>query len=334
MAIHTMVARHVDDGARGGETGVTTPESPKIGKPESTALARSDRAGERFSGLLEHAKTPEDRAKVYELMDAYHRSKLIREAAKLIAETQWGRALSPVAQAAIANYALVTGTDACRHWMVLGGKLYDTAELYLDLCASQLDFNGYEGDDLTWNDGLDETEKARRRSERAKFGLPQDVKGACVVRLYRKGIDRPFIGANHAGNRVGYNAKLKRDEHKAAGDIILDPIGEQDPGKTAFTRAFRRAAKTAYPLWPFKRLPSDESPISVQELPPGTAERLEGRERVEGVIEQGNEAAKRAGPPERRDGWGAAPVQDPTERADPYPDESTVRAEDERLAKE
>jgi len=286
-------------------------------------------AQERLAtNLLALAKTPEERAAAFTAIDRFRQSQMVREAATAIAALTWGKDVSPVARAAIARYALETGTDPVRHWEVLGNKLYDTAQLWLDVAASQPDFNGYEPEDLSWNEGLDAAETARRKGERAKHGLPQDVKGACVVRIYRKGIERPFIGANHAGNYTTFLA------NKGERGLKKDPIGEQDPGKTAFTRAFRRAAKTAWPIWPYKRIPNagDEG-IAIQELPVGTADRLEAKERVEGVIDQGTQALA-AGPVERKDGWGAKPVVDPTAGPDPYPDDAAVRREDAKLARD
>src|SRR3990167_4393127 len=157
--------------------------------------------------LLESGRTIEERAQVFSAMERHRQSKIIREAAKIISSTTWGKQLSPYAQAAIAQYALSCGTDPVRHWEVLGGKLYDTAALWLDIAASAADYNGYGAEDLTWSDDLTAEERDRRKTERARWGLPQDVAGACVVRIYRKGIDRPFVGANHAGNRRTYRAE-------------------------------------------------------------------------------------------------------------------------------
>jgi hypothetical protein len=309
---------------------MTTPEKP------STAVAKpkaAEQVEQLATKLLALAETPQERAAAFTQLTLYRQSQMIRESAAAIASMTWGRDLSPYARAAIARYALETGTDPVRHWEVLGNKLYDTAQLWFDLAASMADYNGYEAEDLSWNDGLDETGVTHRRSERAKFGLPQDVKGACVVRIYRKGIERPFIGANHAGNRMGYNAKLKRSEHNAAGDTIPDPVGEQDPGKTAFTRAFRRAAKTAWPIWPYRgrAMPSDDG-VTVTELAPGAVEQMERKDEIEGVLQRGQESLKEH-PPQRPDGWDAKPVKDPTDSPDPYA-ETNVRAEDERLARE
>lgn len=277
----------------------------------------TDKANAKLTTLLESCRTIDERAQVFAAMERHQQSKIIREAAKIISGTTWGKSLSPYAQAAVAQYALSCGTDPVRHWEVLGGKLYDTAVLWLDVAASAPDYNGYEPDDLTWSDDLTAEERARRKAERARHGLPQDVKGACVVRIYRKGIDRPFIGANHAGHRKTFVAD------KMVEGIKKDPVGEQDPGKTAFTRAFRRAAKTAWPLWPYRHaMPSDDG-IATTELLPGAADRQEGKQAVEAVLEQGRETAKQAEklPP-----------------AQHYPGdpeaEKDVRAEDRRLAAE
>lgn len=293
-----------------------------------TAIAKRAEAEERLADkLLGHAQTPAERAAAFELLSRFRQSQMIRQAAAAIAEKSWGKECSPYVRAAIARYALETGTDPVRHWEVLGGHLYDTAQLWLDVATSQADYQGYEQDDLSWNEGLDDDEVARRRRERAAYGIPQDVKGACVVRIFRKGIRRPFIGANHAGHRQGFNAKLR--EHRGGPELIQDPIGEQDPGKTAFTRAFRRAAKTAWPLWPYKRLPQGDDGIQVQELPPGAVERREGHEAIGRQIAAEHEAAK--GEPSAQEQRAYRPVDDAAGYGEA---EARTRAEDQRLIDE
>jgi hypothetical protein len=292
---------------------MTDTRSTAVTRTPATQVPEKDRAEAVAEKLLALAKSPEERAFAFQALDRYRQSKLIREASDLVAGTKWGRELSVAGRAALARYALTTGTDPVRHWMILGDKLYDTAELWLDLVTSQPDFNGYEPEDLSWTEGLTDEERMRRRQERARHGLPQDVKGACVVRIYKKGIDRPFIGANHAGNRKTFLA------NKGAVGDKPDPIGEQDPAKTAFTRAFRRAAKTAWPIWPYRRLPmpTDEG-VSVVELPPGSVERTEGKLAVEEVVQQGREARQPEPPP--------AQVSNPS---DPYVSEQEARVREE-----
>lgn len=247
--------------------------SPEPEPQPGTAVAKAEESEELKHPLLELAKTPEERAFAFNTMTAVRQGRLIRKAAEAIAAQSWGKDISQLARAAVARYALETGTDPARHWIVLGGNLYDRAELWLDLVTSQKTYEGNEVEHINDDERLDKQERDRRRQLRAKHNMPDDVKGCAVVTILKRmpgGEVRPFQGANHAGNRQGFNARL------GAAGLIKDPIGEQDPGKTAETRAFRRAAKRAWPIWPFKRELPDNEGLSVEAL---------GRDRVNDMLE-------------------------------------------------
>jgi len=204
---------------------------------------------------------------------------MIRGAAIAIAATGWGKDLSEAARAYVARYALELGTDPARHWEILGGKLYDRAELWLDLCAAQPDYLGETHEYINDDERADDAERERRKQLRVKHNTPEDPRGICVVTIHRAGRP-PVTGVNWAGNRKGFNAR------SGEVGIIKDPIGEQEPGKTSFTRGFRRAAKLAYPLWFAKNrqlgaVADRDEGITVGEL----------KEETEGVIEQGRQAA-------------------------------------------
>lgn len=251
-------------------------EAPETGTERGgKAVAKAD-ALER--DLLALAKTPEERARAYEAASAFRRSQMIRQAAVSIAGTGWGKDLSEVARAYVARYALELGTDPVRHWEILGGKLYDRAELWLDLCAAQADYDGEIHEYINDDERLNQEERERRKQLRAKHNTPEDSKGICVVTIKRRG--RPdSVGVNWAGNRRGFSARSGET------GLIKDPIGEQEPGKTSFTRAFRRAAKLAYPLWFDKnrRLAGvSEDGVTIGEYKTDT----------EAVIEQGRQAPK------------------------------------------
>lgn len=256
---------------------------PKDDKGVAVAKTSSSEKLAKFeSRLLEQAQTPQERTLVFEKMSEYRQAQIIREAATAIAGLSWGKALSPYAQAAIARYALETGTDPVRGWIVIGDNLFDTSALWYDLATSQPDYLGYEHEYINEDTRADDDERRRRRQLRVKHNVPEDVKGACIVVIYRmiNGTRTPFVGVNWAGNRKCYIAAKKAE------GIKLDPVGEQDPGKTAFTRAFRRAAKTAWPIWPYRRQwPSDEG-LPLEEL---------GRAAVGNLLKQGREAEKRGG---------------------------------------
>jgi hypothetical protein len=229
---------------------------------KSTAVAKAVDTEEQ-SKLLEMAKTPQERAFAFEQLTRRRQGQMVRRAAQEIAAMSWGKDLSQAARAAIAFFAYECGTNPVTHWIVLGGNVYDTSALWFDLATSQPDYEGYEARHINDDDRLDDTERHERRGLRAKYNMPEDVKGVCIVTIWKRlasGQIRAFTGVNHAGNRMGFNAR------KGAQGLIKDPIGEQDPGKTAETRAFRRAAKRCWPIWRFKRdIPENEG-LNLEEL--------------------------------------------------------------------
>ncbi len=221
------------------------------------------RTSDENSKLLDLAKTPEERAFAFEHLTRRRQEHMVRRAAQEIALMSWGKNLSQAARAAVAFFAYECGTNPVTHWIVLGGNLYDTTLLWFDLATSQPDYAGYDVQHINDDDRLDDTERKHRRALRAEHNIPEDVKGAAIVTIWKRMPDgqvRAFYGANHAGNRQGYSAVKK------AVTTILDPIGEQDPGKTAETRAFRRAAKRCWPIWRFKRDIPENGGLNVEEL--------------------------------------------------------------------
>ncbi len=239
------------------------------------------KTGDENSKLLEMAKTPQERAFAFEHLARRRQEQMVRRAAQEIALMSWGKDLSQAARAAIAFFAYECGTNPVTHWIVLGGNLYDTSLLWFDLATSQPDYIGYDVQHINDDDRLEDQERQRRRAMRAEHNVPEDVKGACIVTIWKRlsnGQVRAFAGVNHAGNRQGFNART------GAKGLIKDPIGEQDPGKTAETRAFRRAAKRCWPIWRFKRdIPENEG-LNVEELARGEVNEL--------LTAEGAEAAK------------------------------------------
>ena len=191
--------------------------------------------------LFANAHSPEERALVFREMSKYRQSQIIREAATAIAAQSWGANVSVVQCAALSRYALETGTDPVRHWTFIAGMPYDKAELWMDLIAAEPTFIRDESQLLHDDDRCSEDERAARRALRGEHGVPEEVKAAALVTLYFN--DRgPFQGVNWAGS----HGKKK------------DPIGDDEPTKTALTRAYRKAAKKAVPLW-FKNHPMMET---------------------------------------------------------------------------
>lgn len=205
---------------------------------QGTDMVKAQQSADKFQEkLLALAKTPEERSVAFQAMSAYRQSQIVRAAAAGLASLSWGKDLSDQARMWVARYACETGTDPLRHWEVLGNRLYDKAELWLDFATSRDDFNGYQFEHINDDERATEEQRQHRKAMRVMHNMPEDVAGCCVVTIYRKGIPTPFIGANHAGNRQGGAGPVK------------DPVGETNPGKTAFTRAFRRAARTAWGIW-------------------------------------------------------------------------------------
>ena len=309
---------------------------------QGTVVAKT---GDENSKLLDMAKTPQERAFAFEQLERRRQEQMVRRAAQEIALLSWGKDLSQAARAAIAFFAYECGTNPVTHWIVLGGNLYDTSALWFDLATSQPDYVGYDVQHINDDERLDDQERQRRRALRAEHNVPEDVKGACIVTIWKRlpdGQTRAFAGVNHAGNRQGFNAR------KGADGLIKDPIGEQDPGKTAETRAFRRAAKRCWPIWRFKRDIPETEGLNLEELgrekvsnmlteerertkaleAQGITNRMGDRLPVESVqlTERGYPGAEKQGPVE-----GVESVPDPYELTD---EEDEIRKEDAELARE
>lgn len=214
------------------------PGSKAVAKAaESQGTKAEQKVEETERTLLALAKTFEEKQAAWLLISRYRQSQMIREAATAIAETTWGKDLSPLGRAAVARYALETGTDPVRHWEVLGGRLYDRAELYYDLLAATPDFVRDDVEFIHDDVRASAEERERRKLRRVEYGVPDvvgeakvAVKAAAVVTLTFK--DRgPFVGVNWAPRNRS------------------DPVGDAEPVKCAQTRAYRKAAKKACPIW-------------------------------------------------------------------------------------
>lgn len=201
-----------------------------------TAVARAGAADEVETSLLASAKTFEERQQAFTLAASIRQHEMVRKAAAALAETGWGKAISPIARAAVARYLLEIGADPMRHAYVLGGNVYMNAAFYMELVASNPKFLRSEAEFVHDDPRLTDDEKAHRRSLRVKYGVPEGAPGACVVTLYYDGGRGPFVGVNWAGVRD------------------TDPVGKAEPTKTAETRAYRKAALKAEPAW-FRKHP-------------------------------------------------------------------------------
>jgi hypothetical protein len=201
---------------------------------KSKAITTQEQApqGDRLElQLLEQAKTPAERQLAFSLASQARQAKMIRDVAVAVAETGWGKEISPIARAAIVRYCLEIGADPVRHVHVLGGNVYMNAAFWMDLVAANPKFLRAKTEFIHDDKRADDEERERRKAQRLVYGVPEDAPGAAVVTLFYAGDRGPFIGVNWAG---------VRDK---------DPVGKAEPTKSAETRAYRRAAMKAEPAW-------------------------------------------------------------------------------------
>src|SRR5437879_5371957 len=101
-------------------------ESPSGASPPAAPLpAKKTTPPEPLEAvMLAKAKTPEERTLAFTLASRVRQADMIRQAAATIAETGWGKDISPVARAAVGRYLLEVGADPVRHAYVLGGNVY------------------------------------------------------------------------------------------------------------------------------------------------------------------------------------------------------------------
>jgi hypothetical protein len=222
------------------------------------------------------------RAEAFRLLDSYKQSQMVRAAAAEIASLSWGQKISPATRAQIAAYALSQGTDPVRHWEILGGRLYDRAELWMDLVAAQPDYEGHRREFIHDDGRLPQSQRKRRQQLRAEHGVPEEVPAAAIVTIYRTG-KLPAVGVNWAGTYP-----VQKTARTGKPGFHEDPIGDENPTKTAETRAFRKAAKKAYPLHFRTRRADRENGIPLTNL-----------DRVEEQIERERQEAKAAAEEDR-----------------------------------
>lgn len=292
---------------------------------ETTAVAKKKDEG--IDRLLAIAgDSVELRAQAFALMHASKQAQLIRGAMAGIAGLSWGSKLSPDLRSAVARYALENGTDPVRHWEVLGGRLYDRAELWQDLCASQETYDGHTFEYLHDDDRLSEEDRGARRRLRGKFCVPEGVTAACVVTIHRADKPLPFVGVNWAGE---YEVTLAKTGAKG---VHRDPIGEENPGKAAYTRAFRKAAKMAYPLWFRRKTQKDpEGGIELGTLSRGEIEeRLEYRRQEAKQVESDAPMTHQLAPGVALSAGGKAAYK-PVSTEDPYAEEPEAQLTDEEI---
>lgn len=165
--------------------------------------------------------------------------------------TQWGKDASDKVQRAVAHYCLLNGLDATRHVELLGGRIYLTAEFYRERGAplirsgeviplptrnvhvdARLDalIAGEDDDMKQWAI----VEKRDRLKLRIEYGVPDSATGGAVVGLKLRNGEVVY-GVNWCGGKT--NLKIG----KGGQTYDADPVGDNQPVKTAEARAERRA---------------------------------------------------------------------------------------------
>jgi len=210
-----------------------------MSKDTSKAVATQEQQAEPDleRQLLGEAKTPQERAMAFSLAGVARQQTMLRLTAMKVAETGWGKDVSPIARQAVVRYCMEIGADPVGHVYILGGNIYLNAAFWMELVAANPKFVRSSTTYIHDDDRADQIERDRRKVQRLLYAVPENVKGAAVVTLFYDGRG-PFIGVNWAGTGK-----------KTASGKFEDPVGEDEPTKTAETRAYRRAARKAEPAW-------------------------------------------------------------------------------------
>ena len=288
----------------------------------------------------------------YRAAKAVEREQLLGRAAIEIANTQWGGSISVDARKAVARWCMEAGLDPARHIYILGGKIYDNAEYYIDKLASMATFHHAEIKLVAPLDhrkidpeavGTEKATELRRMQQEMNaerlclqmtWGVPPeandhpDTSAAAVVTLY-------FTDGStaQACNWAGSMGKKRPPSQKNPKGAPKDPIGDDSPVKTAITRALRKAAKQKVPLWYDRK--EDESLAEVEqilhqgrEIEKASGTEWQKSQRHWQPLTEGG--AKGILPAAFADGYGS---EDPPETVQ-EPDEDDIREEDAKLAEE
>lgn len=167
------------------------------------------------------------------------------EVSREIANMSWGKNLGIETCEAIAVYCRRYQIDPASEIEVLGGRLYRNAAYYIrrgvelrdqglirDVIVTHINADPRlerlaAGDDEVATRAKNELRA--REFARIQHNIPDEAKGAVVVTIV-PAEGATVVGANYAGRGL-----------KTRDGRMADPVGENDPGKTAETRAYRRA---------------------------------------------------------------------------------------------
>jgi len=213
--------------------------------------------------------------------------KEVQELAQQIEGMQWGAgtsvmkgtAFTAATRQAFAQFCLITRANPLVHVDVLGGKPYLNAQYWADHANQHPLFHRYEQRDLSpsveqaFRDRakrhreaakqvagtIEETDRIRRAldaedaaddiaMERARWSPPAGVAVVIETTIWRISNSAP-LDAIRAGNVSVEPYLIEIKECNWAGGKAGDPVGNNNPGLTARTRSFRRAATKAFSAW-------------------------------------------------------------------------------------
>ncbi|RTL04096.1 MAG: hypothetical protein EKK62_17015 [Acidimicrobiia bacterium] len=165
---------------------------------------------------------------------AIEERKAINEVARQIANQSWGKSLDGNTVRAVAEYARRYHIDPATELDILGGRIYRNANYFIrrggdllrrgivtDISVQHVNHDTRLDALVSRNVAGAQDELDRRTLARIKHNIPDGAKGAAVVTITLAS-GAIVEGANYAG-------------------VDKDPVGTANPGKTAESRAYRRA---------------------------------------------------------------------------------------------
>lgn len=184
---------------------------------------------------------------------AIEERKALNEVSRQIANQSWGKSLDGNTVRAIAEYARRYHIDPATELDILGGRIYRNANYFIrrggdllrrgivtDIQVAHVNADPRLDALVSRNVAGAQDELDRRTLARIKHNIPDGAKGACVVSISLAS-GALVEGANYAG-------------------LEKDPVGTANPGKTAESRAYRRAWRLLVDTIP--ELSAEEGEIS------------------------------------------------------------------------
>lgn len=183
------------------------------------------------------------------------RARVVREVADMVALTEWGGKLTPVAQAAVAKWCIRRDVDPLTELDNVGGP-YLNSEYWIRKLG-ELRVRGVVRDVKQMNVAFDKrldalakdqhapedvrerakVEHYRRMEMRAQYGVPEEATGACLTLIYLAVGGEPIAGCKWGGG--GTSVKQPR----AGGSTAPNPIVENNPTLSVESQSIRRAMR-------------------------------------------------------------------------------------------